>query len=236
MMCGNCGRSNEPGDRFCRNCGQPLPLACPQCGAPHDAGDKFCGECGAALTPSIAEASQITKPQQRDTHERRFLTVLFADLVEFTTFAERRDPEDVRAVLTRYFDQARGVVARFGGTVEKFIGDAVMAVWGTTVAHEDDAERAVRAGLELTDIVARLGSELDAPGLSIRVGVLSGEASVAAATPEEGFVVGDLVNTASRLQSAAPPGSVVVGEATYRMVRDRFRFESLGEALSSRPW
>ena len=168
-------------------------------------------------------------PLHRDPHERRFLTVLFADLVGFTSFSEARDPEDVRAALTTYFDRARDVITQFGGTIEKFIGDAVMAVWGAIVAHEDDAERAVRAGLELTDAVARIGAELDGADLSVRVGVLTGEASVAPSTPEQGLVVGDLVNTASRLQSIAQPGTVVVGDATYRLLSDSVQFEPLGE-------
>jgi class 3 adenylate cyclase/tetratricopeptide (TPR) repeat protein len=166
--------------------------------------------------------------RDHDTHERRFVAVLFADIVGFTSFSEARDPEVVRGALTEYFDRARDIITTFGGAVEKFIGDAVMAVWGATVAHEDDAERAVRAGLELTDMVDHLGQALDGGGLSLRVGVLSGEASVAPATPERGFVVGDLVNTASRLQSIAEPGTVVVGDATYRMLENAFEFEPLG--------
>jgi len=230
MVCTNCGSENQPTRRFCRDCGDPLRLVCPGCGASNDPVDKFCGECGRAL--------EIARPQEvddgvaalhRDPHERRFLAVLFADLVGFTPFSEARDPEVVRAALTVYFDRSRDIIVRFGGTVEKFIGDAVMAVWGATIAHEDDAERAVRAGLELTDMVARLGDEMDGDDLSLRVGVLTGEASVAPATPEQGFVVGDLVNTASRLQSIAEPGTVVVGEATYRMLSDAVQFEPLGE-------
>jgi class 3 adenylate cyclase/tetratricopeptide (TPR) repeat protein len=154
---------------------------------------------------------------------------MFADLVGFTAFAEQREPETVRATMTEFYDRARAIVRRYGGIVEKFIGDAVMAVWGATVAHEDDAERAVRAGLELTDAVARFGAGLEGAGLSVRVGVLSGVASVAPATPERGFVVGDLVNTASRLQAFAEPGTVVVGEATYRMLQGSVQFDSLGE-------
>ncbi|MDJ0924594.1 MAG: adenylate/guanylate cyclase domain-containing protein [Acidimicrobiia bacterium] len=165
----------------------------------------------------------------RDPHERRFVAVLFADLVGSTHFAEQRDPEMVRAALTAYYERARDVLTRFGGTVEKFIGDAVMAVWGATVAHEDDAERAVRAGLELIETVARIGDELNEEDLSLRVGVLTGEASVSPATPEQGLVVGDMVNTASRLQSTAEPGTVVVGEPTYDILRGVVEFESLGE-------
>ncbi len=230
MVCANCGSENKPSRRFCRDCGQPLSAVCPACGASNDPADRFCGECGKALGGSQPEdGTDEVASLDRDPHERRFVVVLFADLVGFTEFSEARDPEVVRAALTEYFDRTREVIQRFGGDVEKFIGDAVMAVWGATVAHEDDAERAVRAGLELTDMAARLGDELDDGGLSVRVGVLSGEASVAPASPEQGFVVGDLVNTASRLQSIAGPGTVVVGDATYRMLRNAIQFESRGE-------
>ena len=133
--------------------------------------------------------------------ERRLVSILFADLVGFTTLAEGRDAEDTRELLTRYFELSRDVIARYGGTVEKFIGDAVMAVWGAPIAHEDDAERAVRAALELVDAVQDLG-----PGIQARAGVLTGEAAVTLGATNQGMVAGDLVNTASRLQSVAAPG------------------------------
>ncbi len=129
------------------------------------------------------------------------MSVLFADLVGFTTLSEGRDPEDTRELLSSYFDLARDVITRHGGTVEKFIGDAVMAVWGAPIARENDAELAVRAALSLVDAVKGLG-----PGISARAGVLTGEAAVTVGATGEGMVAGDLVNTASRLQSVAPAG------------------------------
>ena len=156
--------------------------------------------------------------------ERRIVTVLFADLVGFTTMSEGRDPEDVRAIVTAYFERARATVARFGGTVDKFIGDAVMAVWGAVEAHEDDAERAVRAAMELVPAVASLGDELGLPLLA-RVGVLTGEASVGPGGNDRGLVVGDLVNTASRLQALAEPGGVIVGDSTVHAVGSAIEFE-----------
>jgi class 3 adenylate cyclase/predicted NBD/HSP70 family sugar kinase len=155
--------------------------------------------------------------------------VLFADLVGFTPFSESRDSEDVRAMLTRYFERSSAIVERYSGVVDKFIGDAVMAVWGATEAHEDDAERAVRAALDLVDAVAELGSEIGEPGLRLRAGVLSGETSVGPGGNEKGLVVGDLVNTASRLQSIAEPGTVYAGESTYELVRQVVDFEPVGE-------
>src|SRR3954451_24453201 len=153
MQCGACGTANRPGRRFCAQCGAPLTLACPACGAANEPEDRFCGACGAALAPDAA-------PQPPAVSERRLVSVLFADLVGFTTLSERRDPEEVRELLSGYFDRCRALIERYGGVVEKFIGDAVMAVWGTPVAREDDAERSVRAALALTQAVTTLGAEV----------------------------------------------------------------------------
>ncbi len=182
-------------------------------------------EVGASTAESLPSDEA---PLEHEPHERRFVAVLFADLVGFTKFSEALDHEVVREMLTLYYDRSREIIERFGGSVQKFIGDAVMAVWGATVAREDDAERAVRAGLELVDMVARLGGELQRSELQLRVGILTGEASVGPEVPELGFVVGDLVNTASRLQTVADPGTVVVGEPTQRMLRDSVDFEYQG--------
>ena len=171
MICSNCATENAPGRKFCANCGTRLAVVCTNCGAANTPGDRFCGECGTALAEDVAAAApasagagggplevgpaSITAQPSAPTAERRVVSVLFADLVGFTTYSEARDAEEVRDVLSRYFDTARDVIARYGGTVEKFIGDAVMAVWGAPVAREDDAERAVRAALELVDAVER---------------------------------------------------------------------------------
>ena len=152
------------------------------------------------------------------------MSVLFADLVGFTAISEDRDPESTRELLTRYFDVARDAIERHGGTVEKFIGDAVMAVWGTPVAHEDDAERAVRAALELVREVPALASQLQA-----RAGVLTGEAAVTIGATNQGMVAGDIVNTAARLQGVAEPGTVLVGEPTMRAAERAVVFEKVGE-------
>src|SRR5262249_54000917 len=145
MTCPSCGTENRADARFCSSCGPPLERLCPN-GHPVSASARFCDECGAALE---AEASAAAPAAVAPTAERRLVSVLFADLVGFTAASEDRDAEDTRELLSRYFDNARTVIERYGGTVEKFIGDAVMAVWGTPVAQEDDAERAVRAALEL---------------------------------------------------------------------------------------
>ncbi|MEO6060182.1 MAG: adenylate/guanylate cyclase domain-containing protein, partial [Candidatus Limnocylindria bacterium] len=147
--------------------------------------------------------------------------------VGFTTMSESRDAESVREQLTEYFGVAQEIITRYGGLVEKFIGDAVMAVWGTPVAHEDDAERAVRAALELVDAVGHLGR--DDEKLSARIGVLTGEAAVTLGASNQGMVAGDLVNTASRLQSVAAPGTVLVGETTFHATQSAIVFEPAGE-------
>jgi class 3 adenylate cyclase len=220
LICPSCEAENRAGARFCRACGTTLRRACPACGTAADPGQRFCDECG----HSFDEAAPA-RPER--VAERRLVSVLFADLVGFTALSESRDPEDVRDLLSRYFETCRRLVERYGGTVEKFIGDAVMAVWGTPTANEDDAERAVRTGLDLVAAVAGLTDELGAD-VRLRVGVLTGEAAVTVGARGEGMVAGDLVNTASRIESVAEPGTVVVGDTTRRATEAAIAYEDLG--------
>jgi class 3 adenylate cyclase/tetratricopeptide (TPR) repeat protein len=229
VLCAECGTENRTGSRFCDNCGAPLSSSCPACGEPNRSDARFCASCGGQLIAATAadpadgpEPSPTATPAS--TAERRLVTVVFTDLVGFTTLAEDRDPEAVRELLSRYFAAATQTVTLHGGTVEKFIGDAVMAVWGTPIAHEDDAERAVRAALEIVDVVPALHA-----GLEARAGVLTGEAAVTLATTNQGMVAGDLVNTAARLQGVAEPGTVLVGEATRIAAERSVLFEPLGD-------
>ena len=230
MICSNCGTENRPGRKFCGGCAAPLALVCPSCGAANEPDMRFCGECATPLVAGTIPSPRKTlrpgppTPGVGPVSERRLVTILFADLVGFTTLADGRDVEDTRELLSRYFDLSREVILRYGGTVEKFIGDAVMAVWGAPTAHEDDAERAVRAGLELVSAVRALG-----PTIEARAGVLTGEAAVTLGATDQGMVAGDLVNTASRLQSVALPGTVLVGEATHRAASAAIVFETAGE-------
>src|SRR5688572_32737496 len=186
--CPHCGNEVEAGQRFCGSCGGLLALVCPVCETENALSNKFCGSCGAELVqPQVVE----------EVEERRVVTVLFADLVGFTSRAEQLDPEDVRAILSRYYGQLRSDLEAHGGFVEKFIGDAVMAVFGAPVAHGDDAERAVRAGLRVLEAIEELNREHPELGLTVRAAVNTGEAIVdARSQPDtsEGLAHGDVVN------------------------------------------
>ena len=230
--CGNCGAENPASHAFCSACGTALARSCPSCETANDPENRFCFNCGTSLSPGPAverPQSDFAESPVEDPGERRLVSVLFADLVGFTTYSEGRDPEEVRSMLTRFYEKCRDIIDRHGGTTDKFIGDAVMGVWGAGEANEDDAERATRAALELVDMVVGLGGELGIAELAARAGVLSGEASVGSGGNAHGLVVGDLVNTASRLQSVAPPGSVYVGEATRDLVGAAIEFREVGE-------
>jgi class 3 adenylate cyclase/tetratricopeptide (TPR) repeat protein len=230
-VCASCGTENERNRKFCGECGTPLARACPTCGAVNAPATKFCGECGAGLVAGPAAAATGAPPLARaqpPAAERRLVSVLFADLVGFTTLSESRDAEEVRELLTRYFDTCSRLIGLYGGTVEKFIGDAVMAVWGTPTATEDDAERSVRAALDLVAAVSALGDEVGEPELRARAGVLTGEAAVTIGAEGQGMIAGDLVNTASRVQSVAEPGTVFVGGATRRATEPTVVYEEAG--------
>jgi class 3 adenylate cyclase len=237
LTCGACGAASRPDQHFCSQCGTSLAGHCPVCSAEYGPGDRFCGSCGTALpgtvatTPTPALAPTLSPPatagERPVNAERRIVSVLFVDLVGFTTLSEGRDPEDVRSLITDYFELAQGIVDRFGGTVDKFIGDAVMAWWGATASQEDDAERAVRAALEIVDRVASLGEQVGVD-LAARAGVMTGEASVGPGGNEKGLLLGDLVNSASRIQSIAVPGTVLTGPVTADLVREAIEMVEAG--------
>jgi class 3 adenylate cyclase len=229
--CGRCGAPLDEGDLFCGDCGAPVSAGCPTCGEPLTPGKRFCRRCGATLfeaAPATAHAP-VPAASLASAAERRMCSVLFCDVVGFTPLSEARDPEAVRELLSQYFGVARTVIGRYGGVVEKFIGDAVMAVWGTPVATEGDAERAVRAALDLVAAVTELGAESGLPGLAARAGVVTGEVAVNLRAVGEGMVAGDAVNTASRVQAAAEPGSVLVDVPTQRLTGSAIAFADAGE-------
>jgi len=209
-------------------------LVCFRCARENPDDARFCNACGATL---------VAEPRTRE--ERKIVTAVFVDLVGSTARAERLDPEDVRAVLRRYHETLRRELERYGGTVEKFIGDAVVAVYGAPTAHEDDPERAVRAALAARESIAALNDRDDALDLHVRVGVATGEALVALdarAAEGESMVAGDVMNTAARIQAAAPVDGILVGAATHRaterviVYRDHAAIDAKGKAEPVEAW
>jgi class 3 adenylate cyclase len=197
---------------------------CHSCNEPNAEGARFCSSCGTKLE-TVATGS---------VGARKTVTVVFADIVESTSLVERLEPETTQRVLDRYFDCMREVVERHGGRVEKFIGDAVMAVFGVPVLHEDDADRAVRAAGAMRDALERLNEEFGATlgvAIQMRTGVATGEVVTGDPATGKPFVTGDAVNVAARLETTAAPGEVLVDESTHRRVRDTLATEPLGPVL-----
>src|SRR4051812_3305581 len=237
--CESCGTENPASARFCMSCGAPLEQRCSGCGAAAPSQARFCMECGTALGEASAPAPVAQPPE-----ERRQVTVLFADLSGYTAVSEHMDPERVKALVDSALRRLAQEVERYGGSVDKFIGDNVMALFGAPVAHEDDAERAVRAGLGMQHAMEEINEQLrESHGvtLALRVGVNTGEV-VAGAVGEAYTVVGDTVNVAARLQSAAERGSVTVGERTMRASANAISYRELepltlkGKAEPVRAW
>lgn len=251
MRCPNCQTLNPPGARFCMECGNRL-LLCARCQTANLPQARFCIQCGSALadqdtrrtsplpelgvqgqldkrqTPELA-ASQLSAPE-----ERRIVTVMFADITGSTPLADRLDPEDLRAILTGYFNLMAEQIRRHAGTLEKYIGDAVMAVFGAPVAHEDDPARAIRAALDMQDALTtfnarRLARDPEAARLQMRIGINTGEVAApgARANRQDFLITGDAVNVAARLQQVALPDTILVGERTYLVTREAFAFRPL---------
>jgi class 3 adenylate cyclase len=188
-------------------------MLCPSCASPIAEGARFCSSCGHAVAAVQSE-------------ERRIVTVLFADVVGFTSLAEHRDPETVKRLIDRIFARLAEVITGFGGRVDKLLGDGVLALFGAPVAHEDDAERAVRAALRMHETLAAYSDEQALePPLRMRIGINTGEVLMGTLAGADYTAMGDVVNTASRLQAAAPPGGVLVGEATYALTADIVRYD-----------
>ncbi len=242
MKCQGCGHENRAQASFCAQCGDRLPRVCPHCDSPVSQEARFCDVCGALLeepasysvqasaTAGGASGGLVSEP------ERRQLTVMFCDLVGSTALASRLDPEDMRRVI-RAYQAACGVeISRYDGFVARYMGDGIMVYFGYPRAHEDDAERAVRAGLGVVDAVARLKPDLGPNKqvrLAVRVGISTGLVVVGdligEGIAEEKAVVGETPNLAARLQTFAQPNSVIVGRRTHELVGRRFEYEDLGE-------
>ncbi|MGH2429180.1 MAG: AAA family ATPase [Candidatus Limnocylindria bacterium] len=242
MLCGECGASLEPGTRFCPACGSPAADAtCTRCGSPLQAAARFCAACGAPVDAPANVAPAAVR-------ERKVATLLFADLVGFTNLGESQDPEVIEALVGRTFDRLSAEVARYEGLVEKFAGDAMLAVFGVPTVHEDDAERAVRAALEMQAAMAELQAQFEdegRPPLALRIGIETGEVLASrerAAGERDRIVTGDAVNTAARLEQAAASGGVVVGPGTYAATRETIEYEEMepialkGKALPVPAW
>ncbi len=237
MECPNCGATVSAG-KYCTNCGAPLSGHCPSCGTDNPSGARFCAECGAALNgtrqPAAAPRTAVTvaptTPAATVEAERRQLTIMFCDLVGSTELSRRLDPEDMSALIRAYQNTVAGELARFEGHVAKYMGDGVLAYFGWPKAHEDDAERAVRAGLALTQAVAGL-SAAGGP-TAARIGIATGSVVVGELIGEgpaqEQTVVGETPNLAARLQALAEPGSIVISRRTRRLVGGLFELADLG--------
>ena len=231
MTCTGCGANNPDGMKFCGTCGRSLTTLCPACAFDNPPGFRFCGRCGGSLTdtptppPASAEAGA----------ERRQLTVLFCDLVSATALAERLDPEDLRDVVRDYQAESAEAIRPFGGHIAQYLGDGLLIYFGYPVAHEDDARRAVHAGLAILQGMQRLNARFERERgfrLEVRVGIHTGPVVAGAMGPgrhAEHLAVGQTPNIAARLQAMAAPDTVVVGDATYRLVHGFFECEPLGE-------
>src|SRR5216683_1200525 len=226
MRCLKCGSDNRAERKFCASCGAPLSASCPKCGASNQPGERFCGECGTALV----DAAQVTVAEATPTAvsaagERRHLTMLFCDLVGSTEIAAHLDPEEWRETVASYQRVAAEAITRFDGHVAKYLGDGVMAFFGYPESHDNDAERAARAGLAILDAIAKLSEQSGRQKLSARVGIDSGAVVVGASAGKEADVFGDAPNIAARVQSAADPDTVMITDATYRLVSGVFGVE-----------
>ncbi len=222
FVCPSCNAPAAEGQKFCGKCGAKIARNCPSCGKENPPDHRFCGFCGAEI-----ESKKIQSTAQgKHAEERRWVTVLFADISGFTSMSERMDPEDVKALAQNCTSRMAEYVKQYGGTVVNLMGDAVLAVFGAPLAHGDDAERAVRAALSIRDCSF---TEKPDDNLSVHIGVNTGEVMAGFVGRDEHrsyTVMGDTVNTASRLMSAAPSGSVLAGEETYRATRRVIRYEN----------
>ena len=242
MRCTKCGTEGISGKKFCAECGSPLSNRCAKCGSDNAPEAKFCADCGHPLNPLVSTptsastpvSAMLPVPTREIAGERRHLTVLFCDLVGSTAIAARLDPEEWRETVGEYHRAAAEAITRFGGHVVKYLGDGVMALFGWPEAHDNDAERAARAGLAIIDAIAKLGAGTKPannparPRLSARVGIDSGAVVVGTGAGEDADVFGDAPNIAARVEAAAEPGTVLITGATHHLVSGLFVVEERG--------
>src|SRR6266852_7077413 len=228
MRCSKCGTDNAAGSRFCNQCATPLGKPCPECAHENISEAKFCAQCAAPL--DVTELIRV-EAEQRDTGltgERRHLTVLFCDLVGSTEIAARLDPEEWRETVAGYHRTAAEAITHFDGHVAKYLGDGVMAYFGYPQAHDNDAERAARAGLAILDAIAQLNQQPAHAQLAVRIGIDSGRVVVGRGEGQVVDAFGDTANIAARVQAAAEPDTVVVTGDTHRLISGLFIVEELG--------
>ena len=232
ITCRNCSRINLPGKRFCVDCGKRLDSSCPACGAPVEPGERFCGNCGARLPDLDFNRDPAAPTDSRAGGERRHLTVLFADLVGSTQMATRLDPEEYHEIIQAYHQAVARVVARFDGYVAQYQGDGIVAYFGWPLAHDDDAERAIRAGMEIIDAVKGLNhGRSPATPIAVRAGIDTGPVMVGhlgGGERREITAIGETPNIAARAQAFAPVGALVVTAATNRLAAGLFAVEPMG--------
>ncbi len=235
MICPRCGANVASGKKFCGDCGSPLPWRCRACGSENPPDKRFCGDCGAAQTSGSTALPEPPPAAIAPLPERRQLTVMFADLVGSTPLGARLDPEDLREVMSTYHNCVASVVVRFDGFVAHYVGDGVLIYFGYPQAHEDNAERAARAGLAIVKAVSHLNTVAGPAGtLGTRIGIATGVVVVGdligSGSSLEPAVVGETPNLAARLQTLAEPGMVVIGETTRRLTGGLFEYRELGPA------
>ena len=240
MKCPDCHTANTETRKFCRECGNKLHLICPGCSFENLPGDKFCGECGSNLKPAqeISNANSETESSHfslttgkrsndigHSTGERKHVTVLFSDLTGYTAMSEKLDPEEVKDITSRIFGEISKIVANYDGFIEKYAGDAVMAIFGVPQAHEDDPIRAIKAAREIHQLVDAISPEVEkkiGQPISMHTGINTGLVVTGEVDMERGThgIAGDTINLASRLSNLAKPGEIVVNVDTCRLIRD----------------
>ncbi len=227
MRCLKCHTENPKGRKFCRECGTKLSIICPTCNFENVSGDKFCGGCGKKLDQGAEEKEALEKEG-----ERKYVTVLFSDLSGFTSLSEKLDPEEVREIMSRVFGEVAQIVANYEGFIEKYIGDAIMALFGAPMTHEDDPIRAVKAAMDMNDLVRSLSPEIEemvGRPIMMHTGINTGLVVMGEVKLEKGThgVLGDTINLAARLMNLARPGEIVIGHNTYKHVKDFFSLEKM---------
>jgi len=244
MRCPSCRCENRKGAKFCNECATPLPLPCPACGTENRAGAKFCNECAAPLTGQTPAPTPTQTDRQLDKQEdqpgreapeaeRRQLTVMFCDLVGSTALSEQLDPEELREVVRKYQEVCAGVISRFEGHIAQYLGDGLLVYFGYPTAHEDDAARAVRAGLGIVGAIRELLllKTLLQQALQVRIGIHTGQVvvgEIGGGGKREQLALGETPNIAARVQGIAEPDTVVISPATYRLVQGLFECRDLG--------